>query len=858
MAKRTDRGIEGGIEELRWGRRAADFTLPGAASHYPPDLELEPVHLAIDLLVEIEAKRASGTVTHTVRARAGGTPTYKIHAVDFEDVEVTAPDGEAVSYRYDGREIHVDWKDAWKAREERTLAIRYQVEEPVTGLFFSAPDDEYPERALWAATDHETERARHWLPTIDLPNARPTLTFHLRAKAELTILANGSLVEETAHDDGTKTAHWKLEQPCPSYLTCFTIGDFVRFDDGAVDDIECSYFTSKYFTPEDLERSFGRTRDMLAWMQKKLDHPFPYPKYFQFALPGFGGAMENISLVSWDDQFVLDETLEKEWGWLVDMINVHEMAHSYFGDMVVCRDYAHAWLKESWATYVELLWVEDTLGRDEADYYFYTHVDSYASEADESYKRPIVTRKFNHSWQMYDRHLYPGGGARLHMLRKELGDGIFWRGVHAYLKRYAHKVVETADFRRCLEEASGRSLGKFFEQWIYSKGYPKLKATFAWDEKKKTGTFTIEQKQVDEKAEIPAFDLPLDIGWVVDGTLATKTVTISKAKEVVVVPMEKKPEQVRIDPKNRAVLKLDFNPGGEMLRTQLRTAPDVVGRILAGNELCGTGRRKNIEAVRDAYREESFWGVRVRFAQALAKAATEASVEALAELIAWEQDPMVMESLIRAAGRLRDARIRSAIEARLDDGLGLYRATQAAYEALGAQRDDAPFDRLVEASGIEDRYGVEQSGALRGLAGARREEGVEVLEARIPYGATQERARPTAAMALGVLGRSQAKPRREAIAARLVDLLRDPSDRVRTGAVGGLAALGEPSAIGALTAYRAGISDQEKVSADRAMAAIRGAQKPKVPALEKQVDELREKLRKLEDAVGKLEATKDT
>ena len=157
-------------------------------------------------------------------------------------------------------------------------------------------------------------------------------------------------------------------------------------------------------------------------MTEKLDHPFPYPKYFQFALPGYGGAMENISLVSWDDQFVLDETLAREWTWLVDQINVHEMAHSYFGDMVVCRDYAHAWLKESWATLRRDALAGGHAGRRTRPATTSTrNIDAYAHEADESYKRPIVTRTFNSSWQMYDRHLYPGrrgapahapGGAR--------------------------------------------------------------------------------------------------------------------------------------------------------------------------------------------------------------------------------------------------------------------------------------------------------------------------------------------------------------------------------------------------------------------------------------------------------------
>src|SRR5690606_37766856 len=158
----------------------------------------------------------------------------------------------------------------------------YGVIHPVTGLFFSKPDGAYPNAGTWAATDHETERARHWLPCVDLPNARPTLNFLLRAKQEYTILANGELVKEEVHDDGTKTAHWELKQRCPSYITCFAIGDFTRCDDGEHNGKPIAYFAERNWKPEDLKRSFGRTGAMLDWMTRKLDDPYPFPKYYQF------------------------------------------------------------------------------------------------------------------------------------------------------------------------------------------------------------------------------------------------------------------------------------------------------------------------------------------------------------------------------------------------------------------------------------------------------------------------------------------------------------------------------------------------------------------------------------------------
>lgn len=833
-----------------------DFTLPGADAHYPPDLELEPVHLDIDLHVDLAAEAISGTVTTTVDARRAGPRTLELHAVDFQDLEVRDADGRPLVSHYDGRKIDVTWTEPFAAGESRRLAIRYRVERPVTGLFFSRPTAEQPDEPWYAATDHETERARHWLPCIDLPNVRARLDFHLRAESRFTILANGALQGETDHGDGTKTAHYRLVQRCPSYLTCFAIGAFTRCDDGEVDGRPLAYFTTTEFQAADLARSFGRTRRMLEWLTAKLGNAFPYPKYFQFALPGFGGAMENISLVSWDDVFVLDETLAQEWSWLVDQINIHEMAHSYFGDWVVCRDFAHAWLKESWATYIESCWLEDQVSRDEADYDFFVNAASYFSEADERYKRPIVTRVFNHSWSLYDRHLYPGGACRLHMLRKLLGDDVFWTAVRDYVKTYGGQVVETDDFRRMMEKHSGQSLGRFFDQWFYGKGYPSLKVTFEHDAAKGEGTFEIEQTQVDDKAGVPAFALTLKLGWVLDGKLETREVELDEPRHTVVLAMAREPEQVRVDPFTEVLLKLELNPGDEKLRRQLTGAPDVVGRILAGEELAKTGRNKNIAAVRAAYGAEPFWGVRREWARALSKIGTEAALEALVEIVGAEQHPLALESVMRAAGAHRDERIAAALKARVDAGIP-YRASSAALEGLGGQRAKAPFDDLVRRSSVAGFGGHVQSGALRALAATRRSEAVPVLVERSRVGATSNRARPAAASALGELGRTLERGERERVRERLVDLLRDPVERVRRAALQAIETLGDAEAIGALTSYRASVSEQEQLAVDRILTALRSAETPRTVALEKHVEDLEAKLRKLGSAVERLEARLD-
>lgn len=838
------------------------FGDPSLAKQYPPDLELEPIHLELHLTVDLSAASAAGTAITTVRGRRKGANVLTLDGVDLLDIAVTDADGRDLHWRYDGARLHVRWADPFGVGEERRVAVAYRVVQPVAGLYFSQPDAAYPDAPWYAATDHETERARHWLPCLDLPNVRTTLDLHLRADARYTILANGVLVSETEHDDGSKTARWRLEQPCPSYLICFAIGDLVCADDGEFVDatdpdhprrIPVAYFCSQQHSAADLLGTFGRTKAMLSWMTQKFDLAFPFPKYYQFALPGISGAMENISLVSWDERYVLNESLATEYGWMIDLVNVHEMSHSYFGDAVVCRDFAHAWLKESWATYIEQVWHEDVTSLQEAHYVYWMNATDYFDEADNQYKRPIVTRQFSSSWDMYDGHLYPGGACRLHTLRCELGDEIFWAAVRAYLRRYNGKVVETDDFRLVLEEHSGRSLGKFFDQWFFTPGYPELKVTFTYEDAQHQGIFEIEQQQVDREKGIPAFILNTDLGWVIDGVETRRPLHIDQPRQVVIVPMAAAPEQVRFDPGCKILHKLHFNPGDELLRRQLVAAPDVIGRIQAAHELAKTGKRVNIEAILSHYDSESFWGVRRELAEALRAAGSERAVEGLAALVATERDPMVMPTLFRAASHYRDARLAAALAARLRAGLPEM-SRKAAYEAFGAQRHHAEVELLLEAVNQIAPNGYAQAGALAGLAATRHEQALPALLAHTTYGATAFTARPAAVRALADIGKGQEKAAREQVVTTLVDLLRDPHGLVRRAAASALATVSATQEIPTLESYARGLAQQERVAVERTIDDLRNQDKSDGSPLKKQVEELTEKVRKLEDQVQRLAA----
>ncbi len=610
-----------------------DFASAAAPPHHPPDLRLEPIHLDLDLFVDMDARRAEGTVVHTVRARTQGPRQLILDAVDLDITDVEDIDGHGVTWNHDGRKLVIVWAKGVPRNEERRIRITWTVERPLNGMLFSGPDESYPDAPRWAATDHETERARYWLPCLDHPSVRTPLDITVRAGDGFTVLGPGLQVGEEVHGDGTKTVHWRLEQPCPSYLLCIAIGDFVRADGGEVDGREIAFFAPSPFTAEQLSDTFGGTADMMRWMQGRLGVDFPYPKYFQFAVAGIGGAMENISLVSWEARFLCDPLLREEWGWRIDLVNVHEMAHSYFGNLVVCRDFSQIWLKESWATYIPAVWLEETQGIDELAYRLHEQLIAYQAEADGHYARPIVTRTFDSSWDMFDRHLYPGGSVRLHMLRKRLGDDDFWSGVTRYLERHAGGVAETDDFRRALEETSGQTLTRFFDQWLYSPGYPRLRAVTKWDGERGALTLTVEQTQMDEAKGVGLFDLPLTVALETEDGWIRRHLQINQARHGLVIPTSSKPTQVVLDPDGELVFGLEFAPGHDALERQLRAGPTMSARIRAAVLLGTKPGRKAVATLLDVARSEPFWGLRVVLARALVKANSRLAAEEFAELL---------------------------------------------------------------------------------------------------------------------------------------------------------------------------------------------------------------------------------
>jgi len=796
------------------------FALAGARRVYERPRPFTVRHIALDLVLDVDRKGIQGTAQLEITRVDQAAKQIALDAVGFEieaiEISAAAPAASASSssraarkaapragafaeaeHVYDGETLRVDVPEG---AQEASIRVRYRAT-PRRGMYFLAPDEHVADRPRQVWTQCQDEDARHIFPCIDKPHIKQTTELRVQAPAGWTCLSNGELTSD-AKAQKKGIFHFRLDEPHPSYLFTLVAGEFASIEE-EVDGIPLAYLVPRG-READGRRTFARTPDMIRHFGEKLGVRYPWRRYSQVVVSDFiFGGMENTTATTMYEHILLDDRATLDI--TSDDLIAHELAHQWFGDLVTCRDWSHAWLNEGFATFMEHVDREHHLGRDEYEHSVQVDLESYISEARGRYRRPIVCQDYEAPIDIFDRHLYEKGGLVLHLLRRELGDEVFWRGVGTYLNRHARGVVETRDLARALEDVSGRSLERFFEQWVYRPGHPEVevkievedgscvvtvKQTQSTGATAAAGTSAARESGAHAEAAAPifAFDLVVELG---EGDAVRREVRrVDQQTHTFAFPVARRPRFVVVDPELRIVGEVSVEAPADLLRGQLAQAPTARGRSLAARALGKKDDPLTIQALARALADEQqFWAVRADAAEALGAIRSDEALALLTER-ATVAHPKVRRAVARALGRFKSTRAAEVLSRiALRDPSYLVEAEAA--RALGATRQSAAFDTLVEILDRPSWADVVRGGAVDGLANLRDERALPHVMARTRYG-IPSRGRRAAILALPRL--SADRKTREA----LEDLLEAPDPYVRVDVARALADLGDAKARGAL------------------------------------------------------------
>ncbi|NUO64170.1 MAG: M1 family metallopeptidase [Gemmatimonadaceae bacterium] len=419
----------------------------------------------------------------------------------------------------------------------------------VTVWYHGAPQDgliiSRDPRGGWQAFgDNWPNRGRHWLPLVDRPGDKATVTWTIDAPAALTVVANGTRTDSAAR--GARTVwRWSEAHPIPTYVMVIAAARMIA---ATIPSERClpgdggACIEQRVYRAADVERvpaAFGEAPAIVGFYSSVVA-PFPYERLDHLESSTRFGGMENATAI-----FYADGTFRRgTMGW---PLIAHETAHQWFGDAVTERDWPHLWLSEGFATYFAELFGEHRFGADTLVARMRTIRKEILADSRAVARRPVIDTIETDPLALLNANSYQKGGFVLHMARRLLGDSAFFGGVRRYWRAHRDGNATSDDLRRALEVSSGRELGWFFDQWLRRPGYPELATEWSYDRQGRRVYLEIAQGP-----RFGSFRFPLVVEVTkADGTTARATVEVpAQPRSRVAVPLEldAPPSRVALDP----------------------------------------------------------------------------------------------------------------------------------------------------------------------------------------------------------------------------------------------------------------------------------------------------------------------
>lgn len=468
---------------------------PSADEPPPPPPEAPTLRLAntvlpeeyrAELTIDANADAFSGVIDIEINLLERMSDLW----LNATDIEVTAAHLSARGQRWDIQRLPTSNNDflgfalgftlpAGKA----TLHIEYKGKLPDkegSGLF------RREDKENWYVYSHmEPLSARRVFPSFDEPRFKVPWQLTIHTPDTQVAFANTPLVEEKPGPAaGTKTFRFAQSKPLPSYLVALAVGPFETVDVGQI---------GRNKTPTRIIVPKGRTAEaryavettprLLTALENYFDMPYPYAKLDSIAVPGFGGAMENPGLITYNIGLLLsppdNESLQFKRGYA--SVGAHELAHQWFGNLVTLDWWDDIWLNESFATWlaikvvaeIEPGWNNEIDRVREIEH----AVSSDSSAKSSAIHRTIETR--DDIEMAFDGISYQKGGAVLGMFERWVGEDKFRDGIRTYMRRHAWGTATSKDFLTALGEVSTKDVPSAFATFLEQPGAPLLNAALS-------------------------------------------------------------------------------------------------------------------------------------------------------------------------------------------------------------------------------------------------------------------------------------------------------------------------------------------------------------------------------------------
>lgn len=354
-------------------------------------------------------------------------------------VDSVLENGRPVQFSVNDHKLKVSLADGQRGRDnQRQIQIRYHGSPRRRIRFFPDRQQVY--------TVFSTSQ---WMVCNDDPADKATFRLQLVLPSTLTVVGNGELVSQRELPNNKRLTEWRQRSPIPTYIFGFAAGPFKVVKEKHKG-VELQYLATNYSEPE-IHRIFRATPDMLDFFEARAGVKYADKTYTQVLAAG-GVEQEMSSFTALKESYG-KELLDNEQDlWLA----AHEFAHQWWGNMVTCRDWNHFWLNEGVATFMAAAYLEHRFGRAAYLREIESYRTSYEKVRAAGKDKSLIFPDWLHPTSEDRTLVYDKGAYVLHLLREEMGERAFWRGLQIFTRRHFGKSVVTSDFMAAMKKQTER------------------------------------------------------------------------------------------------------------------------------------------------------------------------------------------------------------------------------------------------------------------------------------------------------------------------------------------------------------------------------------------------------------------
>ncbi len=430
---------------------------------------IDVLHYDINLdIIYLSEKQIKGYTELKIKPLVNQLDRIPLELLELNIDSVFVNNQQIFTYSYNDSLLNITLSNLFGTQDTLSVKVFYQgnpVQDNYWGGFYFSNDSAYAFNLGVGFDANPHNFGKVWFPCIDDFHDRATYRFSITTKSTNMAVCGGILNLTLPNGNNTTTWKWDLNQDIPTYLASVAVGNYALVTD-TFHGMNATIPIDLYVKPSDSANALGSFINLknILNVYESAFGPYRWDRVGYVGVPFYGGAMEHATNIALGNVYI-----NGNLGY--ETLIAHELSHHWFGDLVCCESAEDMWLNEGWAVFCEALMKEGIYGKDAYKEYIrdnHQYVLQFAHIADNGYRAVYgIPHEYTYGTTVYDK-----GADVVHTLRGYFGDTLFFNATKEYLTLFAFDYASSDDLKNFLANYSGIDMQGFFDNWIFSPGFP--------------------------------------------------------------------------------------------------------------------------------------------------------------------------------------------------------------------------------------------------------------------------------------------------------------------------------------------------------------------------------------------------